>query len=188
MGWDYFHRLPDESVKEIIEKYYAYSGDKYKVLDVKIVKLKTAYIALQDNIQNRICGVVWLLDYKKDYFNFGHKIIDEESGPCESACPESILNMLDLLPDDPRYHYAKDWREECRVFIQKEKDRKANPLAIGDRIRTAKEIKFNDGSVADTFVVSGQKNVYHIVQNSAVYRTVRIPQNVLDSIGFQIVV
>lgn len=66
-------------------------------------------------------GVVCLTHTNaKDYLDFGHKVIGECFGPCESKCPVSILNLLDPLNDanDPGHH-ARDWRDRCRAYAAK---------------------------------------------------------------------
>ena len=78
-------------------------------------------------------GIVCLV--RKSKGEFIYKDIDEEMGPFESKCPESILDLL--TPTES--NYANEWRERCRAYANsKAKDvrKQLNKLPIGTRIVT----------------------------------------------------
>lgn len=48
----------------------------------------------------------------KNYFNFGHKELDEFCGPCECKCPLAILSLL----SDTDSEWALEWRARVRAY------------------------------------------------------------------------
>jgi hypothetical protein len=96
---------------------------KYTILDAGVVKFRTYYAAVEKvdlKINEReVFAVVILLDYAKDYCNFGYKVMDESCGPNEVSCPERILKLL--TPTNKEY--AINWRKNCQEAIQNRKNK-----------------------------------------------------------------
>lgn len=68
--------------------------------------------------ERKIWAFVFLTSVnRKDYFNFAYKDMDETMGPCEDACPASILDLLS--PTDSEW--ATAWRNRCRANIESKK-------------------------------------------------------------------
>jgi hypothetical protein len=104
----------------------------------------------------RFCHVVLFKRAPKDYYNFGHKTMDEFSGPVDSKCPAKLLAMLspfkpealvkpERKPEDrwepnAPAEWAYNWRERCRANIT---NRAA--LVVGGRYVPPYPLKFTDG-------------------------------------------
>ncbi len=87
--------------------------------------------------------------------NFYYKECEETSGPYDVRCP---LHFLDGLPE-PANEWAAEWREKVREYNA---TRKAAPK-IGQTIKFAAPLKFNNGSSHDTFTVvrHGKGRAFH---------------------------
>lgn len=116
MGWMFQQKDSDQSVQEFFEEKWNYTssnGRQQRVIDCAVVKLRTAYLAIEqiDSEGNRqVFAMVCMLDYRPhDYYNFGYKDMDETMHPYEFDCPERILNLL-TETDKPG---AVEWRGEC---------------------------------------------------------------------------
>ena len=84
---------------------------------------------------------------------FGYKDMDEDCGPCEAACPRSILELL----TSSRHPWALDWRRRCyRALALRERK-----IEDGDLIRFPGVMTFTDGSAHQEFRVrkEGRKTV-----------------------------
>lgn len=83
--------------------------------------------------ERRVFGMVILTTVdSRDYYNFTFKEISETSGPCESKCPVSIIDLLSPTTSK----WANEWRERCREYA-KYKRSPNNPanLPIGTKIK-----------------------------------------------------
>lgn len=74
----------------------------------------------------------------------GYKDMDESMGPCEDECP---VEFFDLVPDPGSY--ATEWRARCRTNAEKYRTK----LAVGQAVRFATPMRFDDGVTEDTFTV-----------------------------------
>jgi hypothetical protein len=75
-----------------------------------------AYAACKHPVNDRIEGFVVLYEYgDADYEEIFTKEIHEACGPCESKCPDRILNLL--TPTDCKW--AIEWRTRCREYNKK---------------------------------------------------------------------
>ena len=97
------------------------------------VKGNVVYSAVKDK-DGSISAMVTLLRKDRDGYVMV-KSVHETSGPCESECPEKILNML----SDTDAEWALAWRERCRnhknvVRANKVKRAELDQLPIGSRI------------------------------------------------------
>lgn len=119
MGWTFISK-PD-NIKQFFTEMFEDDGDKikYKVLDAKIVSLRTLYMAIEktypESKDRDVFGLVVLLDMtsaRKEYHNFGYKIIDENACPYYFKCPKSILDLL----TETQNENALKWRERCREY------------------------------------------------------------------------
>lgn len=116
MGWTYEHCEPNlraeiELVKGLFEHetedlvqtpvYHTRRGN------VHYLAVKTTRKAEGTSI---VFGVVVLTTHdSEDYFNFGHREIDETEGPCYTQAPARLIRML--TPTDSEY--ANEWRKRC---------------------------------------------------------------------------
>ena len=94
-----------------------------------------------------ICLVRWNPS-AKDGMIFGYKDMGESCGPCEAACPRSVLECL----TSTSHPYALDWRRRCyrRLGLKERK------IEDGDLIRFPCPLEFSDGSKLAEFLVSKQ--------------------------------
>jgi len=145
MGWTYTYR-GSTPVKQFLADHVNCENEhaKWLILDIAIVKMRTAYMAVEiirrdketgqlDMTTRKVVAFVFLLDYRPsdpDY-DMGYKDMDESMGPCASECPERILNLL--TPTD--HEYALAWRQRCRDSIGRRRSGSA-------RIRSSKPGRF----------------------------------------------
>jgi len=125
MGWTTMHRY--EPVKELFTKQIEW-GNRYKVIDCKIVHMTELYAAILDTQTNQVRGEVWLLRYYKSgsyyknmfgnvQYNFGYKAMNESCGPYYFKCPKSVLDKLTPTEDNN----ANEWRKQCLELINNRK-------------------------------------------------------------------
>jgi len=159
MGWTYTHR-GNTPIKEFLANRVNCENDhaKWLLLDVAIVKMRTAYMAVeiirrdkesgQLNMTTRkVVAFVFLLDYRmsESGHDTGYKDMDESMGPCESECPERILRLL-----TPTSHeYALAWRKRCWEIIAERKSFRLQK----DGIIATKPISFRDGRTRSRFKI-----------------------------------
>jgi hypothetical protein len=92
--------------------------------------------------------------------NFCYKSMDEGAGPCETQCPQRILDLLSPIEQiypgadlavDGGAKWAADWRQACRDRLAA---RAAKPsIPDGAIVALAKPIEFGNGESIDTFAV-----------------------------------
>lgn len=123
MGWIYTFR-GNTPVKEFIASRVNCENEhaRWQVQDIALVRMRTAYMAVEiirrnqetgalDTTTREVVALVFLLDYRPNDrdFDTGYKDMDETMGPCESECPERILQLL-----TPTTHEnALAWRQRC---------------------------------------------------------------------------
>jgi len=137
MGWTCMPRQ-GRTVKEILKA----ACMPHKVLDIAIVNRSTAYIACEIP-GTGVAALVFLLQYRRDDYDFCYKDMDESMGPCECDCPERILNLLTAEP----VGYAKEWRERCWARL-----RMRRRILSGEKFSLALPLKFSDGVYRQNFV------------------------------------
>lgn len=133
----------------------------YRVLASSCLRNKVWYAAVQrydENGDGEIFAAVCLVRWNpraKDGLIFGYKDMDEAMGPCETDCPQRILDLL-----GPTQHpYALNWRRRChrqRMLENRE-------LADGALIRFPSAIKFTDGSKHREFRVHRTGRSHYLV-------------------------
>lgn len=149
MGWTYSHKQRGQSVQEFFENsgcFKGVNGHEFKLLKMKVVKMRTAYCAVWHKApdgKEHVFGTVILLNYApSDYHNFGYKEVEESCGPYEAQCPADILDMLS--PTDAPY--ALQWRAKCRENLKKKE------IKNGTLIRLEHELKFTNGDILQEFI------------------------------------
>lgn len=163
MGWTYTHR-GDTPIKDFLANRINCKNEhaKWLVLDIAIVKMRTAYMAVEiirrdkvsgqlDMATKRVVAFVFLLDYRasESGHDTGYKDMDESMGPCESECPERILQLL-----TPTSHeYALAWRQRCWDTITKKKSFKLKK----DEVIATQPISFLDGRKRSRFKIVSLK-------------------------------
>lgn len=159
MGW-IFTKRGDIPVKEFLADRINCENDhaKWVLLDIAIVKMRTAYMAVEiirrdqeskqlDMATRKVVAFVFLLDYRSSEpgYDIGYKDMDESMGPCESECPERILKIL-----TPTTHeYALAWRKRCWDNIAKKKSFKLKK----DAVIETQPISFKDGLTRSRFKI-----------------------------------
>jgi hypothetical protein len=159
MGWTFSHKDKSESVKSFFEKRFNYqsaeSNSAFKLLDCKVVAMKTAYLAIELTRKSGVAvtfAVVCLLDYQpKAHFNFGYKDMEESMNPYYYDCPQSILDLLTPTTNED----ALAWRAKCKEVANQKKV--AKTLQKGDVIKFKNELKFGSFGYTDTFTVIDPK-------------------------------
>lgn len=181
MGWTTTNRH-GQPIKEFIKDQIECSNDSgtWEVLDIAIVKLKTAYIACKITRPNQkpyVCCLVFLLEYNCwDGHDIGYKDMDEGMGPCECECPERILKQLSSIEEvegttGRSASYAAEWRKKCWDNIARKK-----LMRKGAKIKFEPGMKFSDGRVRDQFEVLGHGKFLSIPD----YTTVKISGHALQ--------
>ena len=134
MGWLTFNKPSHISASDYFLKEYSW-GDNHELLDIAIVNLRTAYMALRIKNENRVIAFVYLLHYSKTgWDNFGYKDMSEFCGPNEASCPERIMKLLTPLNEIEIGGFADEWRKRCIAKIEIRK----------------KQIKFKEGIIIKT--------------------------------------
>ncbi len=163
MGWTYTHR-GNTPIKEFLASRVNCENDhaKWLLLDIAIVKMRTAYMAVEiirrdkttwqlDMTTRKVVAFVFLLDYRlsESGHDTGYKDMDESMGPYECECPERILRLL-----TPTSHEsALAWRKCCWENVTKRQSFKLKR----DAVITTKPISFRDGQTRSRFQVFSLK-------------------------------
>jgi len=185
MGWTYTFR-GNTPMKEFLASRVNCENKhaKWQVQDIAIVRIRTAYMAVEIIRRNQETGVlgtttrevvalVFLLDYRPNDpgFDTGYKDMDETMGPCESECPERILQLL-----TPTTHeYALAWRQRCWDNIAQ---RKSFRFSKDDVLET-QPISFMDGVARSRFKVLSLKPLRLLCQDTSVM--CRVPRKRLQA-------
>jgi hypothetical protein len=118
MGWMFCQRKKGTSIKSFFQERFDFENDtkKGEIIDCKVVKLRTAYIAYKitdkENNTFKVVAVVCLLHYRKGHWGsseMGYKDMDESMHPYYYDCPLSILSKLTTTDNEN----AISWREKC---------------------------------------------------------------------------
>jgi hypothetical protein len=87
----------------------------------------------------------------RDGYIFGYKDMHEAMGPCESQCPQPILELLTASDNDQ----ALAWRERCRANNAARKEQSAKPKPRpGQTIVFQTPIAFRGGRVFEQLEVA----------------------------------
>lgn len=184
MGWMFESKPEDVKVADHLaaKLNFESGGVKMECLDVAVVNMLTAYAAVRrtDDEGSYVFGVVFLLKYSNDYYNFGYKDMDECMGPCESECPERILNLLTPLEESPGSErgkeWARAWRERCRENIRR---RAAQPkIVTGKYLVLANPMDFTDKRTRHTFYIqNARKRIFReVTPGGNLGIRIRLPQ------------
>ena len=166
MGWTWQHKPYGMKVKDFLIEEFTYENETRKsvVLDIAIVKLRTAYLAVETTIKETGDRKVWagvvLLGYApNDHFDLGYKDMDETMGPCETECPERILDLL--TPTDSQW--ANEWREKCRGNLAA-RAKLRGFIKPGKTYRLKYPARFTDGATLQTVRVKQRKGSAWLVE------------------------
>ncbi len=169
MGWSFSHIYcsPKEELRRLVESdHYVKLDEKgnvierhpspYKLLDIALVALSEAYMAVLDTRDGKVRAWTFLIRMgsKKTHWNFGYKDMSEDMGPCMSRCPQRILDALSPVGEcyqGSSLEHAAKWREANRQVLHRRKA--AKTLQKGERIRLHTPVRFMDGTTRDTFTV-----------------------------------
>ncbi len=161
MGWmfvDKGNQSASEHLKEMLT-FESESGDfKAQPLDIAIVKMRTAYVAMEHTYKTsgkrEVFAAVILLDYRPyDYYNFGYKDMDETMGPYETECPQRILELLTETDNKN----ALEWRRKCVENINK---RKAAPaLKKGATLVMETALRYGSIRVTEIQILDAKRRV-----------------------------
>ena len=184
MGWIYTYR-GNTPIKEFLAGRINCENEhgRWHVDDTAIVRMRTAYMAVEiikrnqetgdlDEATREVVALVFLLDYRRTDCDTGYKDMDETMGPCESECPERILQLL-----TPTTHeYALAWRQRCWDNIAQ---RKSFRVAKGVVLET-QPIPFLDGIARSRFKVFSLKPLRLLCQDTGIM--CRIPRKRLQAL------
>lgn len=166
MGWTETHKPKGQKIADFFYEHGVtrWGPDlpfEYKVLDSALVNMSTWYAAIEKvekatGVREVFAAVILVKMWKPktgDYWkhNIIYKDMDETMGPCESQCPERILDLL--TPTE--HEYAKDWRARCRAYHER---RKAIPkLSKGVCMKFGEPVSFGDYGKEDYFRITQVK-------------------------------
>lgn len=160
MGWLYMQSLGGHSgPRQYLDAQFTYQRDDVtsKVLRSSLVRMRTYYAAVEyvrlATDERTVFAVVCLVRYNprdREGYIFGYKDMTESMGPCESECPEAILDLL--TPTDSQY--ANEWRARCRAnaTARRAMSRRPSPRP-GQTIVLEQPLAFRDGRTLDRFEV-----------------------------------
>ncbi|MDA8140749.1 MAG: hypothetical protein M0036_19045 [Desulfobacteraceae bacterium] len=197
MGWLYTYKPENQSVMQFFKEHFDHETalKKGEVLDCAVVNMRTAYIAYRvthkDTGRTFVLGVICLINYSRDRYNFGYKDMEEFCGPCEAQCPERILKQLSPLDQiEPHYgtsyEWACAWRERCRENIKNRK--RLTELNIGNVIKFREPIKFSNGIERDTLrlAAKGRGKGSLIFEDLDGYGRFRVSRNFMANRNFMV--
>jgi len=153
MGWSYTHREPGMADRAWFRHEW---GSRIRILDSATVN-STFYAACEhENEPGKVWAAVVLVKRCHGYHNFGWKDMGEEMGPCESKCPERILNRL----TETESPFALQWRERCREYARNKKFLRR--LKVGQTVKLLNPMTF--GTEAAQYLTKAslprRKNIY----------------------------
>lgn len=167
MGWSYRNKPAYVSAKEEITRELTCDNEhgRWTVLRIAM-KGGVAYAATEYILKTkkgvlrmktrRVFGTVVLTGYdRKDYYNFGTKIVDESMGPYECECPANILNLLTPTTNE----HSKSWRETCWAKLAKAAT--MPKLAEGDVIKFKSPLPFGSYGKADELTIVDKKRRHY---------------------------
>lgn len=170
MGWLYMQSLNGHSgPRQYLDAQFTYQRPDHRstVLKSALVGMCVYYAAIEhirtDSGQPEVFAAVCLVRYNprdREGTIFGYKDMDEDMGPCEADCPESILDLL--TPTDRPY--AVKWRARCRENAAARQALAAKPTPRpGQTIVFEEPVAFADGRSFDRL---------EVVKNRRSHRTV----------------
>ncbi|MBG0808056.1 hypothetical protein IY145_01310 [Methylosinus sp. H3A] len=152
MGWLYMRSLEGhDGPGAYLDAQFTFERKEVvsKVLKSAFVSPRVYYAAVECVTKATGERVVWalvcLVDYNprdREGFIFGYKDIGESAGPCETECPEAILDLL----TETDYEYALEWRKRCRDHAAARRARAVKPRPRpGQTIVFDEPVRFADG-------------------------------------------
>lgn len=152
MGWLYMRSLEGhDGPRAYLDAQFTYERPEVvsKVLKSAFVTPRVYYAAVECFTKSTGSRIVWalvcLVHYNprdRDGFIFGYKDVDETMGPCETECPEAILDLLTETDSE----YALDWRKRCREHAAARRAKAQNPVPRpGQTITFDEPVRFADG-------------------------------------------
>ena len=159
MGWLYMRSLEGHATpKAYLDAQFSYDRDtgSSRVLASSLVGLRTYSAAVEwltaGGGEREVWGLVCLVRYNprdREGLVFGYKDMSETMGPCESACPARILDLLTATDNG----YALAWRARCRAGLAARAARKAKPTPRpGDVVVLREPLLFRDGRTITRFL------------------------------------
>jgi len=189
MSWLYMQSLNGHSgPSAYLDDQFTYNreGHRSKVLRSAMSGKRTYYAAVEHTrpddtrvVFAAVCLVRYNLRDREGYI-FGYKDMDESVGPCESDCPQAILDLL--TPTDSAF--ALEWRARCRANAALRNAQSAKPKPKpGQIIVFHTPILFRNGRTLDRFEVvknrrGGRTMIYRDPIAGGLYRIPNI--KVLD--------
>ena len=132
MGWSYA-MSPSFGKADLIEKFLRpdYWREGVTVIDHRVTG-RTFWAVLDDKGERSI----WLalMDAGGADMGWGHKSLDEGSGPSRVDCPLVLLNQC----SHPKNEYANAWREEVRAYHAK----RAAVAKLGQEIKSGSRLVY----------------------------------------------
>ena len=169
MGWTSLHRAAGTSDREWCQSEVL--GERYRIEDCATVGSGFYAICVPTDGREEPRAIMAVVAVKRtrDYYNFTYKDMDESVGPCESSCPERLLDRLEELVPEPPNEYARQWRERCRAEISTKK--RARLVTRGTVVHFAQALHFSDGVAEDEFVFVGRSSFLRVTDRRLVQIT-----------------
>jgi hypothetical protein len=171
MGWYGIRKESNEKLKDVLinELFSPSDRNKFELMAISMVG-NTAYLATKIISTGKVfASVVITKTDNSSYNNLWYKEMDETAGPHYYDCPQKILKML--TPTDSEY--ANEWRKECwKNIFEKANTPKVQKIEDGMKIKFKEPLKFVNGHVLDTFIVSkyGRTVEFHNGYNKYIIR------------------
>lgn len=152
MGWLYMTSLKGHSgPRQYLDAQFTFERPEAtsKVLRSALVGMRVYYAAVEQiriaTGEREVWAAICLVRYNprdREGYIFGYKDMTEQMGPCESDCPETILDLL--TPTDRPY--AQQWRARCYESAAARRARAAKPKPrVGQAVVFDEPLAFSDG-------------------------------------------
>ena len=181
MGWLYMTSLDGHATpRAYLDHQFTYERPSHRsrVLRSSLVGMRTYYAAVEhikvDTGEREVFALICLVRYKphdRDGDVFGYKDLEESMGPCESDCPEAILDLLTPTTSQN----ALQWRQNCRAKAAARRANAAKPSPRpGQTIIFDQPVRFGDGvSACEMQVIAhprGGRALYTVPGQCGLYR------------------
>lgn len=190
MGWTSYYatHFKNGKIDREAECLENLRSDKFDVLKSAMVG-STFYAAIKNKQSGDVFGAVILTKTERGQ-EFYYKPLDEDSGPCETKCPKSILKLLTPTTNK----YALEWRKQCEEY-HKSKSNAAkmpslNKLPLGTKIKVVLDTNMTWGSGATIskgtelilYNINLWDKTYWLIENTRM----RLSTTVIRRCGFEI--
>ena len=154
MGWLTYYRAPGESDRDHLQRQLWPSG-QYRIGECGTAG-GTFYALCEPAAEGEPFALIVLQQRTRWEYNYGRKELEEASGPCESLCPERVLDAIERAIPAPPNEWAQEWRARCRENIARREAAKG--VKPGTWIELASPLVFSDGVKRARFQFIGRSS------------------------------